>query len=506
MSLLGVDVGTTGCKAAAFSEKEGRLLASAYEEYDVKRPRPGRAELDAVEVWSKVKRVIVAVAASTAADPIRALAVSSLGEAAVPVTADRQVLGPSILHFDTRGEEYLKGLGSVLEEERLYRINGNTLGNHYGLTKLQWVQEHQPELYERAHKFLLWGSFISFMLGAEPVADYSLANRTLLFDMDQRAWSEEILEHARLDQVKLPQTAPSGTAIGTVAAHVAGELGLSGSVSIITGAHDQCANAVGCGVIEEGRAVYGMGTFTCITPVFRERREPPLMIERGLNTEHHAAPGRHVSFIYNQGGSLVKWFRDTFAAAERQQAEESGGDVYADLFSEIPEGPSGILVLPHLAATGPPSFISDSCGVIAGLRLETSRGEILKGIVEGSTFYLKECVESLAPTGIEIADFRAVGGGSKSDAWVQTCADIFGRPFVRPAITEAGTLGAAIIAGVGSGVFSSFEAGVASLVHLERTFEPDPRQNAGYERSFEKYTQLWPLMGGYLRDLAAMHR
>jgi len=505
MSLLGVDVGTTGCKAAAFSEKEGRLLASAYEEYDVKRPRPGRAELDAVEVWSKVKRVIVAVAASTAADPIRALAVSSLGEAAVPVTADRQVLGPSILHFDTRGEEYLKGLGSVLEEERLYRINGNTLGNHYGLTKLQWVQEHQPELYERAHKFLLWGSFISFMLGAEPVADYSLANRTLLFDMDQRAWSEEILEHARLDQVKLPQTAPSGTAIGTVAAHVAGELGLSGSVSIITGAHDQCANAVGCGVIEEGRAVYGMGTFTCITPVFRERREPPLMIERGLNTEHHAAPGRHVSFIYNQGGSLVKWFRDTFAAAERQQAEESGGDVYADLFSEIPEGPSGILVLPHLAATGPPSFISDSCGVIAGLRLETSRGEILKGIVEGSTFYLKECVESLAPTGIEIADFRAVGGGSKSDAWVQTCADIFGRPFVRPAITEAGTLGAAIIAGVGSGVFSSFEAGVASLVHLERTFEPDPRQNAGYERSFEKYTQLWPLMGAYLRDLAAMH-
>jgi len=505
MSLLGVDVGTTGCKAAAFSEKEGRLLASAYEEYDVKRPRPGRAELDAVEVWSKVKRVIVAVAASTAADPIRALAVSSLGEAAVPVTADRQVLGPSILHFDTRGEEYLKGLGSVLEEERLYRINGNTLGNHYGLTKLQWVQEHQPELYERAHKFLLWGSFISFMLGAEPVADYSLANRTLLFDMDQRAWSEEILEHARLDQVKLPQTAPSGTAIGTVAAHVAGELGLSGSVSIITGAHDQCANAVGCGVIEEGRAVYGMGTFTCITPVFRERREPPLMIERGLNTEHHAAPGRHVSFIYNQGGSLVKWFRDTFAAAERQQAEESGGDVYADLFSEIPEGPSGILVLPHLAATGPPSFISDSCGVIAGLRLETSRGEILKGIVEGSTFYLKECVESLAPTGIEIADFRAVGGGSKSDAWVQTCADIFGRPFVRPAITEAGTLGAAIIAGVGSGVFSSFEAGVASLVHLERTFEPDPRQHAGYERSFEKYTQLWPLMGAYLRDLAAMH-
>ncbi len=505
MSLLGVDVGTTGCKAAAFSEEEGRLLASAYEEYDVKRPRPGWAELDAVEVWSKVKRVIGAVAANTAADPVTALAVSSLGEATVPVTADRQVLGRSILHFDARGEEYLEGLGNALENDHLYRINGNTLGNHYGLTKLSWIKEHQPDLYEQAHKFLLWGSFVSFMLGAQPVVDYSLANRTLLFDMDQASWSHEILDRAGLDRAKLPQTAPSGTAIGTVAAHIAAELGLPSGVSIVTGAHDQCANAVGCGVIEEGSAVYGMGTFICITPVFRERREPRLMIERGLNTEHHAAPGRYVSFIYNQGGSLVKWFRDTFAAAERQQAEESGRDVYADLISEIPEGPSSIVALPHFAATGPPSFISDSCGVIAGLRLETSRGEILKGIIEGSTFYLKECVESLAPTGIEIADFRAVGGGSKSDAWVQTCADIFGRTFVRPAITEAGTLGAAIIAGVGSGVFPSFEAGVASMVHLERTFEPDPRQHAGYERSFQKYTQLWPLMGGYLRDLAAMH-
>jgi len=133
------------------------------------------------------------------------------------------------------------------------------------------------------------------------------------------------------------------------------------------------------------------------------------------------------------------------------------------------------LILPHFATTGPPGFISDSCGVIAGLRLETSRGDILKGILEGTTFYMKECVESLPPTGIEISDFRAVGGGSKSDTWVQICADIMGRPFVRPRITEAGALGAAIIAGVGTGLFSSYEAGVDAMVSLERAFEPDRR-------------------------------
>jgi len=503
MSLLGIDVGTTGCKAAVFSE-EGELLAWEYEEYDVRRPQPGWAELDAVEVWAKVKRTIHAVASNTVRDPIKALAVSSLGEAMVPVTTNRRILGPSIVaNFDVRGGEYIESVSSVLTNERFYRINGNTLGINYSLPKLRWVKEHEPDLYERADKFLLWGSFVPFMLGAEPVVDHSLVNRTLLFDIGREEWSEEILDLAELDRAKLPDTAPSGTVIGTVSGRVAGELGLPSNVSIVTGAHDQCAMAVGCGVIEDGQAVYSMGTFVCITPVFSERREPAVMIERGLNTEHHAVPGKYVSFMYNQGGSLVKWFRDIFAAAERREAQETGRDIYADLIAEIPEGPSSTMVLPHFTTTGPPAFISDSCGVVAGLRLETSRGDILKGILEGSTFYLKECVNSLPPTGIEIADFRAVGGGSKSDAWIQICADIMGRPFVRPTVTEAGALGAAIIAGVGNSVFPSYEAGVEAMVSLDQTFEPDPQRQKLYEGQFEKYGRLWPLVREYLRDLTS---
>jgi xylulokinase len=502
MSLLGIDVGTTGCKAAVFS-REGHLLASAYEEYDNLRPRLGWAELDAIEVWEKIKQTVRKVASQAASDPIKALAVSSLGEAMVPVTEDRQVLGPSILNFDVRGEEYLDSLGKVLANDRLYQINGNTLGNHYGLTKLMWIKEHQPDLYERADKFLLWGSFVPFMLGAQPVVDYSLANRTLLFDIDRQAWSEELLEFAGLDPAKLPETAPSGTVIGAVSDTVAGDLGLPANVAIVAGAHDQCANAVGCGVIREGQAVYGMGTFICITPVFDRQREPEVMIERGLNTEHHAVPGKFVSFIYNQGGSLVKWFRDTFAAAEHLRAEEAGRDVYEDLFAEIPDGVSPTVVLPHFATTGPPEFVSDSCGVIAGLRLDTARGDILKGILEGVTYYLQGCVESLPPTGIEITEYRAVGGGSKSDAWLQMTADILQRPLVRPKVTEAGALGAAIIAGVGADLFPSYQAGVETMVSLERTFGPDPKTEALYGRRFEKYQRLWPLMADYLRDLAA---
>ena len=502
MSLLGIDVGTTGCKSGLFSQ-DGRLLASAYEEYDFSRPEPGWAQLDSVAVWEQVKRTIRAVAATASTDPIQALSVSSLGEAMVPVTQDRQILGPSLLNFDVRGEEYLPGLSRIIEDERLYRINGNTLGNHYGLTKLKWIKQHQPELYEHAWKFLHWGSFIPFMLGAEPAVDYSLANRTLLFDIDQCNWSDELLNLTGLDRTKLPDVVPAGTVIGQVSGQMAYELGLPADVTIVAGGHDQCLNSVGCGVIQPGRALYGMGTFLCAVPVFTQRREPAAMMRLGLNTEHHAVPGQNVTFIYNQGGSIVKWFRDTFAAIERREAQQSGRDIYAALIAEMPKGPSSILALPHWSTTGPPHFISNSSGMLVGLRFETTRGDILKGLIEGITFYLRECIETLPQVGIEIADYCAVGGGSKSDVWLQMTADILGRPFVRPTVSESGILGAAIIAGAGCGVFPSLEAGVEVMVKLDRTFEPDQSMHELYAGRFEQYKQMWILMEDYLRKLMA---
>jgi xylulokinase len=500
MSLLGLDVGTTGCKAAVFSV-EGKLLASAYREYDYERAEPGWAELDALAVWRKIYQMLGEVIALSSADPITALAVSSLGEAVVPVSENREVLGPSILNFDARGEEYLNSVGARIENEKLYRINGNTLGNHYSLTKLKWIQRHQPDLFAQTYKFLHWSSFVSFMLGADPLLDYSLANRTLLFDIECASWSEEMLRLTGLDREKLPEVASSGTPAGKVSAQVASELGLPPNVDIVTGAHDQCANAVGCGVIEEGQAVYGMGTYICITPVFSQKREPAVMIQNGLNTEHHAVPGKYVSFIYNQGGALLKWFRDTFAAAEHRLAKASGGDCYSLLTAEMPSEPSSVVVLPHFAPTGPPEFLANSCGVMAGLHLHTSRGDILKGILEGSTFYLKQCVDSLPSTGIKIESYRVAGGGSKSEAWVQICADILGRPFARPVVTEAGALGAAILAGVGSGIFPDCKSGVDAMVKLERIFEPDLQKGKLYAERFENYRGLPPLMREYLQNL-----
>lgn len=500
MSLLGIDIGTSGCKAAVFAE-DGRLLGLAYEEYDYQRPQPGWAELDTPAVWAAIQRTIRKAAASATGDPPRALCVSSLGESVVPVTRGRRPLGPSLLNFDVRGAEYLPELRRRLPDERLYRLNGNTLGEPYTLPKLMWLKAHQPDLYAQADYWLHWSGFVAFMLGAEARVDYSLANRSLLFDLDRAGWSDELLALGGLEREKLPPPVPAGTVIGQLSSHMAQALGLPGGIPIVSGGHDQNCNGVGCGVIEPGKAMYGMGTYICMMPVFASRPPVEQMIAQGLNTEHHVAPGQFVSFIYNQGGALVKWFRDTFAAAERRLAAP-GSDLYAALMAEMPPGPSRVMALPHFTITGPPRFIADSSGVIAGLKLETSRGEILKGLIEATTFYLRECFENLPQAGIEICDFRAVGGGSKSDAWVQTCADILGRPFVRPRISEAGVLGAAILAGAGCGAFASLAEGVAAMVQLERTFIPNPATQRRYDERFEKYRRLGPLLQAYLHDLA----
>jgi len=506
MSFLGIDVGTTGCKASVFSAK-GESIAFAYDEYDMVRPRPGWIELDPVDVWARVKRTIgkaVKAAAQNAwsvaaRDSVVSLAVSSMGESMVPVSRDRRILGNSILLIDSRGEEYLPLLSSRLGAEKLYRINGNILSAQFSLPKLMWIRDNAPKVYAGAWKFLLWSSFVSFMLGAEPSVDYALANRTLLFDVDTCRWSTEIAGLAGIDLGKLSDPVPAGTRIGTVSGTVAAELGLPKGTEIIAGTHDQCANALGCGVTDPGFGMSGMGTYLTIMPVFIGRKPPGDMMRWGLNTEHHAAPGRFVSFIYNQGGLLVKWYRDTFAQADREAAERAGRDVYADLIREIPEDPSSVIVLPHFTVTGPPEFITDSSGVIMGLKMDTTRGDILKGIMEGVVFYHKALVDSIANIGITLRELRAVGGGSKSDAWLQISADILGMPMVRTRVSEAGTLGVAILAGAGTGAFRSVEEGVEAMVSLGERFEPRPDRQRAYGERFGKYRELWPIVRGYLR-------
>ncbi len=499
MSLLGIDIGTTGCKAAVYSE-DGTCLSQAYREYQSLRPGPGLLELDSVAVFGQIKDVITRVAASAEGDPVKALSISSMGEAMVPVSNDRKILGNSIVaSVDSRGAEYIEQLRGKISEEELFRINPNPLGACYSMPKLCWIRDNQPELYNKADRFLLWGDLILYMLGGEAVAGYSLANRTLLFDIRKEDWSDRLLDLTGIQRDKLGRTVPAGTVVGEVSPGMAAELNLPAGAKLVVGGHDQCCNALGAGIYSGGQAVCGIGTFACITPVYDHI--PDLeKIPRGFNIEHHVAPGLYVSFLYNQAGSLVRWFRDTFAVADKELLGP-GEDIYDKLASEMPSDPSRLLTLPYFEPTGSPGFVTGASGVIVGLKTHTKRGEILKSIMEGVAFYFLESVDVLRELDVDTSEFVATGGGAKSDAWMQINADVFGAPFVRPASTEGGILGAVSLAGVAAGIYGDYPEAAKIFHRKEKVFEPDSERHRIYRENFEQYRKMFPLLREFLSDL-----
>jgi xylulokinase len=491
MSLLGIDIGTTGCKAMALSA-DGAILGIAQREYDIVRPQPGWAELDSQAVWTCIQAAIREVAAMTAGDPVASICVSSMGEAMTPVSRDRQILGNCLLGFDERGQETeqrLAALNPVLFFER----SGNFVSRIYGGQKLIWLRDNRPELFEQTYKFLGWADLVAYLLGGEPIEDYSLANRTLFLDLKEGAWSPETLDYVGMPIDKLPGLAQAGTVVGALSKHMADALGLPRDAEIVIGAHDQCVAATGAGAIHAGMAAYGLGTFICLAPIYDHIPPAQQMVDNRLNVEHHALPGLYISFYHNlTGGALLKWFRDTFAPMEKAAAQANGLDVYDQLLGEMPAEPTDLMVLPHFAPTGPPYYDDNPNGMIAGLTLETTRGEYVKGLLEGVTYYFRAGLELLDKAGIAINEIRVTGGGARSDGWLQIKADILGRPLARPKITEAGALGAAILAGVGSGVYGSAEQAVQALVKVDRIFEPDQARHRLYGERFAKYALFYP--------------
>jgi len=479
-------VGTTGCKAGVFSE-DARPLAFAYREYPTLHPAPELSELDSRSVWESVKAVISEVAGASSRDPVSALSVSSMGEAAVPLSRGREILGRSILSSDPRGGEFLAPLKEAYTPGKLYEINPNIVGPNYTLPKLLWHREFEPELFEKTDFFLLWADAVAFLLGAGPSACHSLANRTLMFDIRREDWSDEIIAMFEIPRGKLGAVVAAGEVIGEVSESMSRVLGLPPRVRIVSGGHDQCCNALGAGVCRAGQAVCGIGSYECITPVYSRLPEPAQMLSHGLNIEHHVLPGLYASFLYNQSGTLLKWFRDVFAATE----PVPGSSIYARLDAEMPREPTRLLALPCFEMTGAPHFISDAAGAIVGLKTWTARGEIFKCLLESATFYFTEGLLALRSLGADTSSFIATGGGAKSDAWLQIKADIFGLPFVRPRITEAGVLGAALLAGLGSGVYAG-AAGCAEVAPPpDRIFEPDPRRHSIYTERAELYRELF---------------
>ncbi|MBI2939908.1 MAG: hypothetical protein HYY04_05665 [Chloroflexi bacterium] len=494
--LLGLDLGYTGCKAIAFN-LEGEVLASAYREYSMSYPRPGWVELDPEAIWrhtaSAIRQVTSSVPDSPGRSGIAALAVSVMGEAFTPVDRQGRPVVPTLTAFDQRGGPECARLIEQLGADRLFALTGQVPGSTYPLAKICWLQRNRPDAYRAVDKFLCYGELVLSRLGLPPTIDYSMAARTMAFDVHRLDWSEPILEAARLDPKLLPAVAPAGTALGRPAPGIADELGLPRSTLVVLGGHDQPCGAVGAGVLAEGQATYALGTVHVICAVLGGFQAT--LGAAGFPCYPHVVPGRFVTIAYNfTGGSLLRWVRDAFAQSEVEQGRATDQDPYDLLLADLPATPTNLLVLPHFSGTGTPWFDGEARGSILGLTLSTERREIVKAILEGTTFELGLNLGLLERSGTSVRELHAIGGSAKSAVDLQIRANILNRPILAMNVSEAASLGAAILAGVGVGLYESHEAAAHRLAQVRHVYHPDPDVATQYRSRLATYEVVHPLI------------
>ena len=494
MSLMGVDVGTTGCKAMVISS-EGEVRAFSYREYPLIHPKPGWAELDPAVVWSGIVQVIGEAAAGSTHDPVRALGVSVQGEATVPVNRDGDHIHNFVVTFDERTTEQCAWWERSVGRERLFEITGMPLHPMYSINKIIWFVQNMPDLLEHAWKFLCMEDYVLMKLGVEPTIDYSLAARTMAFDLDKRNWSEFILSRAGVDRKYLSTVKPSGTAVGRVAPRAASELGLPRSVMAVTGGHDQCCGALGSGVTGEGMAMNATGTSDVLQPVFTQPRLGTQMVEHNYCCYPHVKGDMYTCCAFNlTGGLLLRWYRDTFWQMEMREETGSGRDVYDLIVGGASPEASSLFILPHFVGSGTPTLDPLSSGAILGLSLATRREDVSRSVLDSLNYELRLNIETLEELGIPIEEIRAVGGGAKSTRWLQMKADVFGKPVTSLALSEAPCLGAALLAGAAIGTYESVDEGVSTAVRVGDTYEPDMKAHTRYTEKFEVYRKIYPVL------------
>lgn len=494
MSLLGLDIGTTGCKAVALNE-EGALLSGAYREYSLLHPKPGWVELDANLLWEKVKEVIFEVASKTHFDPIKALSVSTQGEAVVPIAKDGRPFYNFIISFDSRTESQCQWWQEKIGKEEIFQITGMPLHPMYTINKIMWLKENRPDIYRKAYKFLCVEDFVIFKLVAFPAIDYSLAARTMCFDIREKKWSEKILSLAGVSQELLSIPKPSGYPVGKINPRIAEELTLKKDVIVTAGGHDQPCGALGAGVVSPGLVMNAIGTSDVLCPAIKEPLLSKKMLANNYCCYPHTCPDMYTTISVNfTGGLLLKWYRDTFCFEEKMEAKRAGRDVYDIIVEKVSPEPVDVYVLPHFVGSGTPTLDSKSKGAILGLSIDTTKEDISRAILDSNNYDLRLNMDKLQQIGIPIEEIRTIGGGARSKKWLQLRADVLGKRVCTLKVSEAASLGAAILAGVGINSFTSPQEGARQWVKIDRVFEPDIKRHSQYRERYQNYLKIYPAL------------
>ncbi len=485
--LLGVDIGTSSCKTALF-DPEGKVVAQGGSEYPVSYPRKGWAEQDPAQWWEGVCRAVREMISDNGIDPAEIAGIGTDGQSWSAIALDREgnVLCPTPIWTDTRSEEICRETEDRLTAEKLFDLCGNPAKPGYTWPKILWYRKHQPEVFEKTEKILQSNSYIVYRMTGEITQDLSQGYGLACFDMRKGCWDEEMCEALGIPRRMLPEIVPCHQVVGKLTVDAAKQMGLREGIPVAAGGLDAACGTLGAGVVSPGQTQEQGGQAGGMSICIDQYAADPRLI-----LGFHVVPGRWLlQGGTTGGGGALKWLRETMCP-ELSFAEMSA------LAETAEPGSGGVTFLPYMAGERSPIWDPKACGVFFGLNFGVTRAQMIRACMEGVAYSLRHNLETAAEAGARAGMLRAMGGSANSRIWTQIKADVTGCGIEVPGSDTATTLGAAMLAGVGTGVWQGFEEAARQTIRVNRTYEPEPAMKEIYDRGYETYRKLY----GNLKDL-----
>lgn len=504
--LIGIDIGTSGTKTVMF-DTDGTVVASSTAEYPMYQPRNGWAEQDPSDWWRATVTTIRTVISRGDIEPCDIVGVGLSGQMHGLVMLDEkgEVLRRSIIWCDGRTTRECEEITERVGEKRLIEITANPALPGFTASKILWVRKNEPDIYKKCRHILLPKDYIRYKLTGVFATEVSDASGMNLMNIPGRCWSGEVLNTLEIDPELLPEMHESCEITGKITGEAAALTGLDAGVPVAGGAGDNAAAAVGTGVVREGRAFTTIGTSGVI---FAHSDKVIIDTLGRVHTFCAAVPGAWtvMSCTLAAGGSL-QWFRNQFCRAEIETAAGMDVDPYYLMDKQAARSPIGanrLLFLPYLMGERSPLLDSDARGVFFGLSAVHRKRDLIRAVMEGVTYSQRDCLDVLRDMGIVFSAMTACGGGGSSPFWRQMLADVYHCPVNTAISREGGALGAAILAGVGAGVYGSVQEACDKMISFNLPVQPDETAGAEYEKFYQLYRSMYPPLREHYKTLAAL--
>jgi len=496
MKLLGIDVGTGGSRAVVIDEV-GRVVTSATIEHaPFDSPQTGWAEQDPRDWWRASAAAVRAVLANgeVRAEEIACIGLTGQMHGAVLLDEHDEVLRPAIIWCDVRTDAQCREITRQVGAEKLIQLVLNPALAGFTLPKLLWVREVEPELWARVRSVLLPKDYVRLKLTGDRATDVADASGTLLLDVRARKWSAEMLAHAKLDEKLLARVYESQEVTGGVSAAGAEATGLRAGTPVVAGAGDQAAGAIGMGIVRPGSVSATIGTSGV---VFAATDRPALDPRGRVHTFCHAVPERwHVMGVTQAAGLSLRWFRDRFGTADNN-GKGDDRDPYERLVAEAataPVGANGLFWAPYLMGERTPHLDPHARGALVGLTASHTRAHVIRAILEGVAFSLRDTLTIFAEMNVPVETIRLGGGGARSKLWQQIQADIYGQSVELVEADEGAAYGAALLGGVGAGAWSSVDDACSAAIRVREKIAPEPAARNLMDQHYKTYQLIYPAL------------